>query len=122
LPKIEHLFLNGNELSEWKICDKMPFLKELRVDFNQIRELKIENSINSLEILSLKYFLGNSYQNRNNLLENIDNICELQNLKELYLDHNGISEISKINLLSKITVLSISNNKISEYFCQNLIP
>lgn len=79
-------------------------IRELKLNWNQIREIENLKSLKNLRSLELK----------SNKISNIKGLEGLNNLNQLNLSENNISEIKNLESLIKLEILDLSHNKIKE--------
>ncbi|ORX63042.1 hypothetical protein DM01DRAFT_1314794 [Hesseltinella vesiculosa] len=129
------LFLSNNAFTCFPpcICD-LSQLQYLDISFNKIPELPPE--IGQLKQLVALYAIGNRLSGalpdeilalenlqeldlRQNLITQVDTLCQLPNLQSLIMDYNAISIVS--GELSNIQHLQLSKNHLTQFnlgFCQ----
>jgi hypothetical protein len=103
LFKLEHLFLQRNNIK--KICglDHLKLLITLNLSQNQICQIdKLDELINLKEL--------NLSSNRISKIDNLNNV----KLKKLLLDKNSITEIENLDKLVNLEHLNLSYNNISK--------
>ena len=110
---LECLFLNENEITSMKPCQKLGKLKELHLNFNLIEKIEGIENLTNLETfwisenkISKLENLPKSLKNLNvasNFIEKIDNdFLMLENLEEINFANNFFINLQDILIISKL--------------------
>lgn len=99
-----------------------PFLQELHLAHNEIKEIQGISSLRFLRVLDLSHNRFTSTQGLvpKRVLDGGDRDAEvptLEALEELRLNHNQISNIDEVVVLPRLTVLDVSHNKLKSLSC-----
>ncbi|MBA2612428.1 MAG: DUF4173 domain-containing protein [Bacteroidetes bacterium] len=135
LKELKELLLNGNKINDLTPLEFFPKLESLSAiniqtypdkipELRSLKYLNISGSPALQNLLKLKAPINIEHLNLNsNSLKNIDVLFEATNnknittikfkkLKELHLESNDLYSINKINLLTSVETLNLTNNKI----------
>ena len=97
------LLLQQNGITKFPISFKsLKYLRELRVDRNQLSSIENLNSCSSLRILDVSF----------NNLDSLSGLSGLQSLRELRANNNNIESLQTLKSLPSIRELQISHNKL----------
>lgn len=132
LSKLKELNLEGNSIEDISALSNLINLEMLNVNGNNISDVSALSYCNKLKKLVLGYLIsGNPIENiepicninsitnlylSNLRLENIENITNLNNLEVLYLDNNSIEDIAPLKSLNKLKTLSLNDSNQIEDF------
>ena len=143
LSGIEHFvnlesFVNINDWNATRKINNLSYfeglekLKEIRLDYNNISDLTPIRKLKNLEILDLCY---NPLSEDISIIESLTNVQELwlvgtgrknlpdltklPNLKLLYIDNNYLDDISVIEELNNLEMVSFENQSIRKVIPQN---
>ncbi|MBE9092423.1 leucine-rich repeat domain-containing protein [Tychonema sp. LEGE 07203] len=110
-PETKHtveVLLEKAETTECEAADRqLSSLTELKLDKNQIRDIKPLASLTHLDWLSLD----------NNQISDIKPLASLTKLNYLALTHNQIKDIKPLASLTKLTALYLSRNSSAPKTC-----
>lgn len=92
------------DITEIEGLENLTNLKELNLQYNQIREIKGLESLINLQKLNLM----------DNKIEDLKGLENLNNLQGLYLCHNRIEELKGLEKLTNLHHLGLSENQIED--------
>jgi ABC-2 type transport system ATP-binding protein len=101
---LQTLRLDNNEITEIKGLENLTNLRSLYIGFNHLTEIKNLENLTNLEVLFLDV----------NEVKEIKNIEKLQKLRELNVKNNKIAEIESLENIVNLKNLNIYNNPIYE--------
>ena len=97
------LLLQQNGITKFPISFKsLKYLRELRVDRNQLSSIDNLSSCSSLRILDISF----------NNLDSLSGLSGLQSLRELRANNNNIESLQTLKSLPSIRELQVSHNKL----------
>lgn len=88
---------DANKIHELKLSD----LKITRIDNDNLHMMKLSGVLRRLDL---------SF----NLLETLDNIDRMQNLRDLNVSMNSINQINNLNKLANLKILNLEGNQIKQ--------
>jgi Leucine-rich repeat (LRR) protein len=109
LPSLKALFLQGNEISKIEGLENLKELMELVLDRNKIKTIGEFSFISQQRLQELHI--------EENRLRSLTNLHCLVNLQRLYVGMNRIQELSemdKLEPLTKLSEISLVNNAVSK--------
>jgi internalin A len=104
LSSLTELKLDGNQIRDIKPLASLPHLTDLNLENNQIKDIKPLASLTHLTDLNLD----------KNQIKDIKPLASLTNLTGLYLTNNQISDIKPLASLTNLTVLNLDGNQIKD--------
>ena len=104
LSSLTELKLDGNQIRDIKPLASLPHLTDLNLENNQIKDIKPLASLTHLTDLNLD----------KNQIKDIKPLASLTNLTRLYLTNNQISDIKPLASLTNLTRLDLDGNQIKD--------
>lgn len=134
LWKLEHLNLDGNEITSFENLPELPFLKSLNLNDNHIADLGPFPSFPMLEHLELKKNEIKSIHGNfdlpslrcvhleTNQIKTLENLRLFPNAVDIHLSQNDISSIGSNNQLDSLNHLNLYTNRLSSLENLDVFP
>jgi len=103
LTLLEELRIDHNQLTDLKGLEKLTKLKKLGLNDNQLSDLKLLENFTQLERLNVS----------NNRLTDVKGLEKQTELTYLNLGNNNLTDVKGIETLTQLTTLSLSSNNLT---------
>ena len=127
-PYLEKLTLNGHRISSLADLEKLPELKELSLRGCRfpVAEMAVISRLPQLNVLNLSECGLSTIADlecapklthldlSSNTLRNLDVLAGMENLQEVYLQHNAVTSLFSLSELKNLRTLDISYNSVTD--------